>query len=116
MAESYAESVIGGELVREARKRMALTQRELAERAGTTQSAIARLESGRTSPSLEVVLRLIRLTGLDLRVELVPYDDSDIVQAVDALRGSPEQRVRANASTVRQADQFRAALLAASRG
>ncbi len=57
------------------------TQRELAELAGTTQSAVARLESGRTSPSLEEVLRLIRLTGLDLRVEFVPYDDSDLRQA-----------------------------------
>ncbi len=73
--------MIGGELVREARKRMGLTQRELAARAGTTQSAIARLESCRTDPSLVDVLRLIRLTGLDLRVALVPLDESDLHQA-----------------------------------
>ena len=38
-----------------------LTQRELAEKAGTTQSAIARLESGRTQPAFDDVLRLVRL-------------------------------------------------------
>lgn len=69
--------VIGGELVREARKRSAMTQQQLAEKAGTTQSAIARLESGRTSPSLEDVQRLMRLAGFELIIELAPFDDSD---------------------------------------
>ena len=92
--------MIGGELVREARKRAALTQGELAERAGTTQSAVARLESGRTSPSLEQVQRLMRLCGYDLLVELAPYDDSDRVQADP--RSAIEQRlVRLIASTGR---------------
>jgi|SRR3954467_6606335 transcriptional regulator with XRE-family HTH domain len=85
--------MIGGELVREARKRAALTQAQLADRAGTTQSAIARLESGRTSPSLEDVERLIRLCGWQLLVELAPYDDSDIVQAEALLRKSPDERI-----------------------
>jgi len=78
--------VIGGELVREARKRASLTQAALAERAGTTQSAIARLESGATRPALEDVERLMRLCGYQLIVSLAPYDDSDLVQA-DVLRG-----------------------------
>src|SRR5436309_9769497 len=85
--------MIGGELVREARKRAALTQAELADRASTTQSAIARLESGRTSPSLEQVERLLRLCGFQLIVELAPYDDSDIVQAESRLRRGPDERV-----------------------
>jgi transcriptional regulator with XRE-family HTH domain len=85
--------VIGGELVREARKRAALTQAQLAERAGTTQSAIARLESGRTSPSLEDVERMLRLCGFQLIVELAPYDDSDLVQAEARLRRTPDERI-----------------------
>src|SRR3954453_11228690 len=92
--------MIGGELVREARKRAALTQAQLAERAGTTQSAIARLESGRTSPALEDVERLLRLCGLQLIVELAPYDDSDIVQAEANLRLTPAERGRRLATTV----------------
>ena|SRR5438309_10108191 len=86
--------MIGGELVREGRKRAGITQAALAARADTTQSAIARLESGRTSPSLEQVERLLRLCGFQLVVELAPYDDSDIVQAEAAVRASPDERMQ----------------------
>lgn len=86
-------AVTGADLVREARKRAGLTQRELAERAGTTQSAIARFESGRTSPSFDSVLRLIRLCGFRLDVALDPYDDSDVAQAEALLRMSVDERV-----------------------
>lgn len=72
---------IGNDLVREARKRAGLTQRELAELAGTTQSALARVESGRTAPSFDQVLRLVRLCGFDLDIMLVERDDSDFAQA-----------------------------------
>src|SRR3954447_1423200 len=81
--------MIGGELVREARKRAGITQAELATRAETTQSAIARLESGRTSPSLEQVERLLRLCGYQLVVELAPYDDPELVKAKPALGVHP---------------------------
>jgi transcriptional regulator with XRE-family HTH domain len=84
----------GNDLVREARKRAALTQRELAEKAGTTQSAIARLESGRTRPAFDDVLRLVRLCGFDLDVMLVERDDSDWVQARRQLRLTPTQRAQ----------------------
>jgi transcriptional regulator with XRE-family HTH domain len=84
---------IGNDLVREARKRAALSQRELAERAGTTQSAIARIETGRSTPSYDAVLRLVRLCGFDLDVMLVERDDSDWVQTVDLLELTPAQRV-----------------------
>jgi transcriptional regulator with XRE-family HTH domain len=84
---------MGNDLVREARKRAALSQRELAERAGTTQSAIARIETGRSTPSFDAVLRLVRLCGLDLDVMLVERDDSDWAQARDLLTLSPEDRV-----------------------
>jgi transcriptional regulator with XRE-family HTH domain len=85
--------MLGGDLVREARRRAGLTQRELAERAGTTQSSIARLETGRTNPSFDLVLRLVRLCGFDLEVQVVPYDDSDIAQAEALLREPPDERV-----------------------
>ena len=56
---------MGNDLIREARKRSRLTQAQLAELAGTTQSAIARLESGRTAPSFDDVIRILRVMGLD---------------------------------------------------
>jgi len=84
----------GSDLIREARRRAGLTQSQLAGRAGTTQSAIARAESGRRRPAFDEILRLVRLCGLDLNVRLVPYDDSHVVQA-EALRGlSPEARLQ----------------------
>jgi transcriptional regulator with XRE-family HTH domain len=101
--------VIGGELVREGRKRARLTQAELADRAGTTQSAIARLESGRTSPALEQVERLLKLCGFQLIVELAPYDDSDIVQAEANLRRDPQERVIRHEQLQRSAREFREA-------
>jgi len=42
----------------------------LAERVGTTQSAIARLEAGATSPSLARVDQVVRACGFTLVVEL----------------------------------------------
>jgi transcriptional regulator with XRE-family HTH domain len=101
--------VIGGELVREARKRAGMTQAQLAELAGTTQSAIARLESGRHSPSFEQVENLMRLCGFQLIVELAPYDDSDIVQAQALLRMNVDDRFDRLESTVRFANELREA-------
>jgi len=100
---------MGGDLIREARKRAALTQRELAERAGTTQSAIARLESGRVDPGFERVRTLMRLCGFNLLVALDPWDDSDIWQASRLLRGTPEQRFDNLVSFAALAHEMRAA-------
>jgi len=104
--------MVGGELVREGRRRAGLTQKELADRAGTTQSAIARLESGRSTPSLDTVERLLRLCGFQLIVEIAPYDDSDVVQAAARLRQSPGARLVDMQSGVRFAEELRAAVVA----
>lgn len=96
--------MLGADLVREARRRAGLTQRELAERAGTTQSAVARLESGRTSPSFDAVVRFVRLCGFRLHVSLDPYDDSDIAQAEALLRLTPDERM---AELIQVVESFR---------
>ena len=54
-----------------ARRDAKLTQAELAERIGTTQSAIARLEAGRVSPSIATLQRYAEATGHQLRVGFV---------------------------------------------
>lgn len=100
---------MGGDLIREARKRAGLTQAELAARAGTTQSGIARWESGRTSPSLDDVRRLIRLCGLDLEVAIVPYDGSDMAQAERLRDLTPQQRIDRHQRLVRQLASLRKA-------
>jgi transcriptional regulator with XRE-family HTH domain len=59
------------ELVR-ARKRASLTQAQVAERMGTTQSAVARLESGGRVPSIATLRRYAAATGARLRFVLEP--------------------------------------------
>ena len=56
----------------ETRSRAGLTKEELAERMQTSQSAIARLESGRTMPSGRTLARLAKATGTRLRVKFEP--------------------------------------------
>jgi predicted transcriptional regulator len=55
------------------RLEMNLSQRELAELCGTTQSAIARLERGGRPPRIDTLLRIAEALDCDLRVELVPH-------------------------------------------
>ena len=55
-----------------ARTAAKLTQAELAQRLGTTQSAVARLEGGGVSPSLATLRRYAEATGTRLTVGLVP--------------------------------------------
>lgn len=54
--------------IRGLREARGLSQRELAERVGTTQSAIARLEAGNISPSLPTLDRVADALGAELMV------------------------------------------------
>jgi transcriptional regulator with XRE-family HTH domain len=68
LAPEYA---LARELI-DARTRAGLTQAELALRMGTTQSAVARMESGRRLPSLATLQRYAAATGARAEVRLVP--------------------------------------------
>ncbi len=57
-----------------ARTAAKLTQAAVARRLGTTQSAIARLEGGRVSPSFTTLRRYAEATGTRLTVGLVRTD------------------------------------------
>jgi ribosome-binding protein aMBF1 (putative translation factor) len=54
----------------EARALAGLTQAELAERMGTSQSAVARLEGGKAKPSVATLEKLAEATGSKLRIAL----------------------------------------------
>jgi len=85
-----------GRLVREARLAARLTQRELARRAHTSQSVVARVESGQTSPGSETLERLLDAAGYELRVALQPrpvVDSHMLEDAARILRLTPEQRL-----------------------
>jgi DNA-binding XRE family transcriptional regulator len=56
-----------------ARTRAGLTQDAVAERMGTTKSAISRLEAaGKHTPSLSTLQRYARAVGCELQIKLVP--------------------------------------------
>jgi predicted transcriptional regulator len=55
-------------LLRTARRRAGLSQRELADAAGVAQPAIARIESGRVQPRVDTLDRLLEACGWDLEV------------------------------------------------
>ena len=57
--------------IRALREARGLSQRELAERVGTTQSAIARLEGGNISPSLPTLDKIAEALDAELNVGLV---------------------------------------------
>src|ERR671931_1623164 len=59
--------------VADRRKELELSQAELAELVGTTQSAIARLESGGRPPRIDTLLRIAAALDCELNVELRPH-------------------------------------------
>ncbi len=84
-----------GELLREARKRHCLSQKRLAIRASTTQSAISRIERDRVSPSVETLRELLHLLGEDLVLKAAPRDTGiDRTLNERNLAMTPAQRVR----------------------
>ena len=52
-----------------ARHDLNLTQAQLAERMGTSQNAVSRLESGESNPRLDTLVRAARALGHDLTID-----------------------------------------------
>jgi len=59
--------------VADRRLAMNMSQRELAELCGTTQSAIARLERGGRPPRIDTLLRIAEALDCELVVDLKPH-------------------------------------------
>jgi len=58
----------------EARANAGLTQAQMAERMQTTQSVVARLESGRAHPSTRTLEKFARAAGLRLKISFEPME------------------------------------------
>jgi transcriptional regulator with XRE-family HTH domain len=90
-----------GSLIRELRRQNNLGQAELAERVGTEQPAISRIERDVVSPSLDTLHRLFEAMGLTFVIEPVRLNDrvpGGGNQMVSELRSdfrdlSPEERL-----------------------
>jgi transcriptional regulator with XRE-family HTH domain len=84
-------------LLRDARRRAGLSQRELAARAGTAQSVVARIEGGHADPSTGTLARLLAAAGcsLELRSHPAPVLDRQLLDDVPRILAlAPEERLR----------------------
>ena len=91
-------------MLREARRRAGISQRELARRAGTAHSVVARIEAGTTSPTWNSLSRLLEAAGLALEAALTPTPvvASHMLDDVERiLQLSPEERLRELANAAR---------------
>jgi transcriptional regulator with XRE-family HTH domain len=120
------ETPVPGHLIEAARRQAGLTQQELAARVGTSQPAIARLESGAINPTIETLTRCAEALGLSLRLSLAPVAHPDPVverykQDVDRtllrenLRRTVDQRLRSLADLQAFGTEVRRAMVAKKR-
>jgi len=92
------KSAVAADLVRLARARADLTQRQLAELSGVPQSVIARIESGSRQPTIPTLERVLAGAGVELRFRLESLDDHDsALAAQDALRSPAERKAAEDA-------------------
>ena len=96
-----------GTLIREARERANLTRAELARRARISPSAVARYETGQSSPKIGTAQRCVDACGFDLRVELVEPSPQRQAAADAAFARNVEDRLRTNDSFTALAAQLR---------
>jgi transcriptional regulator with XRE-family HTH domain len=82
------------DLLRDARRTAGLTQAQLAERLGVSQSEIARLERRGANPRLDTLDKAIAATGHSLDLNLGPSPGIDETMIAADLRLTPEERLR----------------------
>ncbi len=84
-------------LLRTARQQAGMNQRQLAKKARTAQSVIARVELGDTNPSLPTLERLLKAAGykLNAEIERIRVVDRSLLDDIPRiLRMTPEERLR----------------------
>jgi transcriptional regulator with XRE-family HTH domain len=84
-----------GELIRSARLRADLSQKELAQRLGMASSSIARWEVDSVEPGFSTLRRVLQACGFDIPPVLVPYerDPERDAQVQELQELSPQQRM-----------------------
>jgi transcriptional regulator with XRE-family HTH domain len=92
-------------VLRQARKRAGLTQRELADRAGVPQSQVARIESGAVVPRVDTLDRLLEVCGEGLESVGRPGRGVDGSTMRTLLRLAPADRARVQAESDRNVEE-----------
>jgi transcriptional regulator with XRE-family HTH domain len=98
---------LAANLLKLARARAGMSQRELAEAAHVAQSTIARIESGTRQPSLPVLARILAAIDLEMRITLEAYDNHDDVLDAEHARLSVDERAARRAAQDLFVDELR---------
>ena len=80
-----------GTMLRDRREKAALTQTELADRAGVSQSTVSAVERGTRRPSLTIIGRVLAALGLQLHLATEPIDEpeAELDAAIETMRATP---------------------------
>jgi transcriptional regulator with XRE-family HTH domain len=81
-------------MVKMARRRAGLTQRELARRSGVAQPTVSRIEAGRMSPTFDTLNALVRASGMQLMTGDRGGRGVDETQLWERVRWAPAERFR----------------------
>lgn len=93
--ETTTDAVHVAGVLRRLRQAAGWSQAVLADRASTSQSAVARYETGAVAPSLATLQRLVAALGHHLRVTADAAPDADdVLLAEQLLRMTPTDRLR----------------------
>jgi transcriptional regulator with XRE-family HTH domain len=91
-ATERAVQAWAGNVLRVARAKKGLSQRDLARAAGVPPSTIAKIESGQRQPTHPTLAKILASVGLALTTRVEPYDDHDDVLWAGDHERSAEQR------------------------
>lgn len=95
-------------LIREARLAAGLTQAQLADRLGATQSAIAQLERPTANPTIDRLDATLRAAGRRLELAAVPHRPSvDETLLARNLRMTPAERLAAFETAHRELEELK---------
>lgn len=94
-------------IMRAARRRAGLTQRQLARQAGVPQPTISRIERGLVSPSVDTLQRLLRACSMELVAVERPGPGVDKTLIKERLQMTPGERARQAALEWRRTKPFR---------
>ena len=103
-------------MLRMARRRAQLSQRELSRRAGIPQATISRIENRVVSPTLDTLEPLIRTCGMEIQISEPEGIGVDRSQFAERLRLTPAERSELAVSAVAEVRRIQEALRHEGRG
>lgn len=96
-------------IVKMARRRAGLSQRELARRSGVAQPTVSRIEAGRMSPTFDTLNALAAACGMEISVLERGGGGADVAMVRDLLRMTPAERLAYHTQGGRVLQRMRAA-------